>query len=44
VAAACVLGVAHRAQANGAPPLGREELEALGLYLGDAGYAALKSP
>jgi uridine phosphorylase len=44
VAAACVLGVAHRAQANGAPPLGREELEALGLCLGDAGYAALKSP
>jgi uridine phosphorylase len=42
VAAACVLGVARRADANGADRLHGEELEALGLSLGAAGYAALR--
>jgi uridine phosphorylase len=41
VAAACVLGVARRANANGALPLEGKQLEALGLSLGEAGYAAL---
>ena len=42
VAAACVLGVARRADANGAERLDGDELEALGLSLGAAGYAALR--
>jgi uridine phosphorylase len=44
VAAACVLGVTRRAHANGARRLDPDELEALGLSLGEAGYAALRSP
>jgi uridine phosphorylase len=44
VAAASVLGVARSALANGARRLDEDELEALGLSLGEAGYAALRSP
>jgi uridine phosphorylase len=43
VAAACVLGVALRANANCADRLDGEALEALELSLGAAGYAALRS-
>jgi uridine phosphorylase len=43
VPAAAVLGVARRADMNGAGSLDGEQLEALGLRLGDAGYAALRS-
>ncbi len=43
VPAAAVLGVARRAGMNGAGRLDGEDLEALGLRLGDAGYAALRS-
>jgi uridine phosphorylase len=43
VPAAAVLGVAHRANTNGAGRLDGQQLEALGLRLGDAGYAALRS-
>jgi uridine phosphorylase len=43
VPAAAVLGVAHRAGTNGAGRLDGEQLEALGLRLGDAGYAAVRS-
>jgi uridine phosphorylase len=43
VPAAAVLGVARRADLNGAGSLDGEQLEALGLRLGDAGYAALRS-
>ena len=43
VPAAAVLGVARRAGMNGAGRLGGEDLDALGLRLGDAGYAALRS-
>jgi uridine phosphorylase len=43
VPAAAVLGVARRAGMNGAGRLDGEDLEALGLKLGDAGYAALRS-
>jgi uridine phosphorylase len=43
VPAASVLGVARRAGMNGATRLGSEELESLGLRLGEAGYAALRS-
>jgi purine-nucleoside phosphorylase len=41
--AACVLGVARRAGMNGAGRLDSDDLEALGLRLGEAGYAALRS-
>jgi uridine phosphorylase len=41
--AACVLGVAQRAGMNGAARLDPDDLEALGLRLGEAGYAALRS-
>ena len=41
--AACVLGVARRAGVNGAARLDSDDLEALGLRLGEAGYAALRS-
>jgi uridine phosphorylase len=41
--AACVLGVARRAGMNGAARLDPDDLEALGLRLGEAGYAALRS-
>jgi hypothetical protein len=43
VPAACVLGVARRAGMNGAARLDPDALEALGLRLGEAGYAALRS-
>jgi uridine phosphorylase len=43
VPAAAVLGVARRADLNGAASLDGEQLDALGLILGDAGYAALRS-
>jgi uridine phosphorylase len=41
--AAAVLGVTRRAGRNGAARLDAEGLEALGLRLGEAGYAALRS-
>ena len=41
--AASVLGVARRAGMNGAERLGGDALEELGLTLGEAGYAALRS-
>jgi uridine phosphorylase len=41
--AASVLGVARRAGMNGAERLGGDALEELGLRLGEAGYAALRS-
>jgi purine-nucleoside phosphorylase len=41
--AACVLGVARRAGMNGAARLDPDDLEELGLRLGEAGYAALRS-
>jgi purine-nucleoside phosphorylase len=44
VAAASVLGVARSALATPARRLDGDELEALGLSLGEAGYAALRSP
>ena len=44
VPAASVLGVARRAPANGAGELAAGDLEALGLRLGDAGFAAIRSP
>jgi uridine phosphorylase len=44
VAGACVLGVARRARPNGATRLDREELDALGLRLGETGWAAFRSP
>jgi purine-nucleoside phosphorylase len=43
VAAACVLGVSDGPAAAGSRRLGDEELERLGVALGDAGYAALSS-
>jgi uridine phosphorylase len=43
IPAACVLGVARRAGMNGAAHLEGDDLEALGLRLGEAGYAALRS-
>jgi uridine phosphorylase len=44
VAAACVLGVSDVASANGAHRMSADELHALGLRVGEAGYAALRSP
>ena len=43
VAAACVLGVARRANANGTHRLDADALEALGLSLGEVGYGALRT-
>jgi uridine phosphorylase len=43
VAAACVLGVARRANATGANRLDADALEALGLSLGEIGYGALRT-
>jgi uridine phosphorylase len=40
VAAAAVLGISRRAGANGSGHLGPEDLDQLGLALGEAGYAA----
>jgi uridine phosphorylase len=44
VAAACVLGVTDVASANGARRMSPDELEELGLRVGEAGYAAVRSP
>jgi uridine phosphorylase len=41
--AACVLGVDRTASANGSRRLDGDELDALGLSLGEAGYAALRT-
>lgn len=43
VAAACLLGVTRPASGNGSS-LGREELERLGVRLGETGWAALSRP
>lgn len=44
VAAACVLGVTDVPGSNGARRIGQEELEELGVRVGEAGYAALRNP
>jgi uridine phosphorylase len=44
VAAACVLGVADVPGSNGARRMSQDELEQLGVRVGEAGYAALRSP
>jgi uridine phosphorylase len=44
VAAACVLGVSDVGSANGAHRMSTDELHELGLRVGEAGYAALRSP
>jgi uridine phosphorylase len=44
VAAACVLGVSDVRGTNGARRMSQEELEELGLRVGEAGYAAVRSP
>lgn len=44
VAAACVLGVTDVPGSNGARRMGQEELEELGVRVGEAGYAALRNP
>ena len=44
VTAACVLGVSDVASEDGARRLGPEELEELGVRVGTAGYAAVRSP
>jgi uridine phosphorylase len=44
VAAACVLGVSDMASTNGTRRMTQEELEELGLRVGEAGYAAVRSP
>jgi uridine phosphorylase len=44
VAAACVLGVSDVPRSNGARRMNPDELELLGVRLGEAGYAALRSP
>jgi uridine phosphorylase len=44
VVAACVLGVSDAATMNGARRMTPEQLEELGLRVGEAGYAALRSP
>jgi purine-nucleoside phosphorylase len=43
VAAACVLGVSD-VTTNGARRMSQQELEELGLRVGEAGYAAVRSP
>ena len=44
VAAAVVLGVSDAPSSNGSRRLSPEELEELGVRVGEAGYAALRSP
>ena len=44
VAAACVLGVSDAPGSNGARRLSPEQLAEMGLRVGEAGYAALRSP
>jgi purine-nucleoside phosphorylase len=44
VAAACVLGVTDVPGSNGARRMTAEELVGLGVRVGEAGYAALRSP
>ena len=44
VAAACVLGVSDVPGSNGARRMSQDELELLGVRVGEAGYAALRSP
>jgi uridine phosphorylase len=44
VAAACVLGVSDVASSNGARRMSRDELAELGVRIGEAGYAAVRSP
>jgi uridine phosphorylase len=44
VAAACVLGVTDVASSNGARRMGQDERAELGLRIGEAGYAAVRSP
>jgi uridine phosphorylase len=44
VQAACVLGVTDVPGPEGARRAGAEEIEAIGLRVGEAGYAALKTP
>ena len=43
VAAACVLGVSDVPSSNGAGRLGPDELAGLGVRIGEAGYAAVRS-
>ena len=43
VAAACVLGVSDVPASNGSRRMGPDELEQLGVRVGEAGYAALRS-
>jgi uridine phosphorylase len=44
VAAACVLGVTDAASTNGSGRMTQEELEELGVRIGEAGYAAVSYP
>jgi purine-nucleoside phosphorylase len=44
VAAACVLGVSDVASSNGARRMSRDDLAELGVRIGEAGYAAVRSP
>ena len=44
VSAACVLGVSDVPSSNGAHRMSPDELEQLGVRVGEAGYAALRSP
>jgi uridine phosphorylase len=44
VAAACVLGVTDVASSNGPRQMGQDERAELGLRIGEAGYAAVRSP
>jgi uridine phosphorylase len=44
VSAACVLGVSDVPSSDGSRRMGPEELQQLGVRVGEAGYAALRSP
>jgi len=44
VSAACVLGVSDIPSSNGSRRMGPDELDQLGVRVGEAGYAALRSP
>jgi nucleoside phosphorylase len=44
VAAACVLGISDVASTNGARRMTQDELAELGVRVGEAGYAAVRSP
>jgi uridine phosphorylase len=44
VAAACVLGVSDVGTTNGARRMTQDELEELGVRIGEAGYAAVRNP